>query len=536
MATKLPRPLVRSTHLSGHGRGTPFDPNSPTFDPTGPKRQGDAGYRAVGVDMEEFYRPMERLHAIAAHGSGIGQGLNVSAIGQTSVRIEPGIAIDPQGRHIYLATDGSAETNPKADVPFEPRRPVVVGAAGLDLTTPMDTGDLLLTLQWWETFDEDADTGANAPKQFRHTPWVRFVKPADHQPDTHVVLAKLTLDASGRITALDPGTGATSRQGMDFRAQRLRLERGTKTGGLSVGNQPAGAVEGREGGIQLSVPGAQDTVRFVQGESGRFAQVQINANQVGFGQLDAPAVTVSPADAQVSVGGGGVPGKVKLRDGQGTEALRLDAATGSAAVKRLDPIAGGAIAVGGDLALGGSLKASSGTLKVASPVDLGGALSVVAGQPVSVAGDLAVTGSLRGASGQALAVAGNLVVNGRLMDNRGLDFGGNPARKVEIRVLTVNSGQRLTVDVNLGRKRPFTAFCFPAFSQPVAANAEVAFAAEVFAIDTVPTAIFAQGLGSFSGFTYSVPCVKGEGQFITFRASALGRQQFAGAVGIVFYE
>jgi len=58
--------------------------------------------------------------------------------------------------------------------------------------------------------------------QFNHTPWLQLVQAANYNPDLHVVLGKVHLDAQSKVTALSYGdVGALQRTSVTVPAQSI---------------------------------------------------------------------------------------------------------------------------------------------------------------------------------------------------------------------------------------------------------------------------------------------------------------------------
>jgi hypothetical protein len=206
MSPSYPLFLTRTSHFGSYRPDSTNDPSSPNFFPSdqapdsGP-HDGSPLFDDIKLDVEQYFRPLERLHGMGAHGAGIAVGLEVSATkDQPALQIKPGIAIDPGGKHIFLAPDGFAQIDPKLrdntiqgnatpPVQIDPQR----GAFSLP-TAQRSAGEYLVTIQWWEDFN----SGTGTSHQFRDTPWLRLVQQGqDYDPDAHVVLATVKLSAPG---------------------------------------------------------------------------------------------------------------------------------------------------------------------------------------------------------------------------------------------------------------------------------------------------------------------------------------------------
>src|SRR6266566_5204584 len=154
MMTSQPLQLQRTTYR---------DPN------TGQVRSGSPTCGENALDMEQYYQPLERFHASGLHGWGIAAGLHVAiTLNSAGVTVRPGIALDSNGLHIFLVDGGQAEIS--KDTPgTTPLAPV--SANGVVVPTTTLTGDQYLIIQFWETFDTQANS-ENGFFRYTHTPWL----------------------------------------------------------------------------------------------------------------------------------------------------------------------------------------------------------------------------------------------------------------------------------------------------------------------------------------------------------------------------
>ena len=59
-------------------------------------RPGATSHEESGTDLRDYLRPLEQVHNSALHGSGVADGLALSAVpGGTSVRVGPGSRSTP---------------------------------------------------------------------------------------------------------------------------------------------------------------------------------------------------------------------------------------------------------------------------------------------------------------------------------------------------------------------------------------------------------------------------------------------------------
>src|SRR5262249_7058847 len=219
---------------------------------TGTVRTGPTGRGESLTDVDSYLLPIQRAHASSVHGYGVATGLRVTATaGQPDVTVSPGTALDAAGHLIVLAADGVAIVDPTANpTDIQNIETVEVPADGLVLATAGVTGDCLLTLTWREVLG--FGMAANAPVLL-HAPWLRLVLAAGFtDTGTQVVLAAVTLDAAGAVTALS----AAPRVVVDTAAGRVALRRPhAQTGaGLAVEHDTAAVLRARpDGGVALDL-------------------------------------------------------------------------------------------------------------------------------------------------------------------------------------------------------------------------------------------------------------------------------------------
>ncbi|MBM2614001.1 hypothetical protein JIG36_00330 [Actinoplanes sp. LDG1-06] len=218
---------------------------------TGTLRGGPTGHGESHVDLESFVLPSARMTLNALASWGVADGLAVRAQpGATTVTVSTGTAFDRNGHLVSLGAGGSAVVDPDVDPNQVANVPtVLVSEQGVGLSTAGLSGERLLTLTWREVFD-DTLLG-NAP-MLVHAPWLRLLAPADVPTgSSQVVLATVTLDANGGVTALSADrrrvTGAS-----------LSLRRATAAGPpLAVDQTEAATVSaGKDGTVALG-PGLE---------------------------------------------------------------------------------------------------------------------------------------------------------------------------------------------------------------------------------------------------------------------------------------
>ncbi len=344
MAVKRPGPLVRTNFLDPTQGNYPTagNPNLAGFDPKNVlPRSGPTSHGEDKVDVEQYNRPVGQLHGNGMHGAGVAWGFQVSAtVGQTGVTFAPGVALEPAGRHVYLVVQGQAEIGPTADQPGANPNLVTVAGAGVVLPTVPLTGDYFAVVQWWETFDQASwiNSGGQVA-QFDHTPWLQLVQAANYNPDLHVVLGKVHLDAQSKVTALSYGdVGALQRTSVTLPAQSVHFRRAVNSAGPKADSLPWGEMRAREGG------GLQIASDFITAQSSAGLEPMIMNTGNGVLQVGTAgqhgevwainaqgnfAVTMYAGQtAEVIVGGPGNAGKVRVKNAQRTDLITLDGASG----------------------------------------------------------------------------------------------------------------------------------------------------------------------------------------------------------------
>ena len=158
-------------------------------DPAGPIQrvhyfEGQFLHEADFTADQDYHREMLRHHNRALHEPGIASGLDVEFDeGQTSVTVQPGLAIDGEGREIVLLDE-----------------------LAIDLADFEDESDVYLTIAYRETPARELDeTGVKG-----HTRWeeVPELKPLKNPPEGNgrVLVAKIGRDAKRKITSVERPT------------------------------------------------------------------------------------------------------------------------------------------------------------------------------------------------------------------------------------------------------------------------------------------------------------------------------------------
>jgi hypothetical protein len=261
-------------------RSTYRDPTAPGD----PVRSGNPTRAENALDMDQYYRPLERIHSSGLHGWGVASGLRVTAtLNSPGVTMLPGVALDSSGRHISLAADGSAEIGQNADAPGATPTLVTVAANGVVFPTSGLSGDKYVTIQFWETFDTNGFQNLGTFRYF-HTPWLRLLDvPGFSNDGSRLVLARVSLASganAGQVTALAP----ERRQATDLPTGSIHLQRSvqsTPAGNAVVETAEAGVLHAHAtGGLDLTVPNATDEVHLARDDGGNFAKVSLGAEKM----------------------------------------------------------------------------------------------------------------------------------------------------------------------------------------------------------------------------------------------------------------
>jgi hypothetical protein len=234
---------------------------------TGTVRTGSTGHGESLADVETYLLPLTGALLGEAFGSGVAQGLEVSATaGQQGLTVNTGLAVDGNGQPIVLSDDGAAVVDPNAPAGQVQNVPLVlVSSGGVELPTSGLTGAQVLTAAAREALD---GTAGAAAWSLVHAPWLQLVPQATFTDDgTRVPLALVTLDATGAVTALDAGP----RRQVSPAVGSLTLRRTTVASGQtpSVGAVAGPSLQSRQdGGLDVVLPGSQAAALSVEGSVG----------------------------------------------------------------------------------------------------------------------------------------------------------------------------------------------------------------------------------------------------------------------------
>ena len=586
MPPTIPGPLKRPVYLSyppgayGTGEG---DPNSPAYAPskvlpaTRLVNDGD-----LATDIEQYQRPLEQLHAGGLHAAGIAFGMQITCTkGQPNVVVLPGLALDPNGRHIFLSVDGQAEIAANADAATGTSQLAPVTGAGVTLPTAPATGpytgECYVIVQWRETFDSATYVSSGSTVvQFLDTPWLQLVTATDYQPDQQVILGAVVLDGASKIISAGYGdVDGLQRTMVSVPAQSVQLNRAITTGAPGADTAAWGELRAREaGGIELTVPHGSDQVTVMRADGGNFTTLAVAADQANFGLLGNPGIVANGGEAtmrvgapgnygdvlvfdgyshlavsligdtgHVIVGGDTLAGQVRMKDANAQDSMSLNGDTGSAVVQNLAAFGNGTIdptgtinvnarflhVHGWDLALDGRSGNNNRAL-----VDWGNQLIVNFNgdyrNGVKVQSDLEVTG--------------NLAID-QVLSAQGVPLMGNPARKVAWTSLlagSVGGGvTRAYADLILPSKTQFSAICVMMIINSTSNfDYDNGISSEIWAVDGVVQPWFYENGGQWGppgdNNNARAGVASGTGQIITFRLTSLGPDLQAQAFGIVFYE
>jgi len=538
MTLNPPGPLARTNYLSSPPGPyqSAADPNNPAFDPADVLPA--AGFENQALDAEQYHRPLERLHGAGLHEAGVAYGMQISAtIGQPGVLVMPGLALDAQGRHIYLGPGGSAEVGPDADVPNTPPRLVPVTAGGAVLpTTALPAGTYYVIAQWRETWNAQGSGSDPNTNFYADTPWLRLVTASGYLPDLHVILGQVVLAVSGGVTVVQSAgygpAGGPQRTSVSLPAQALHLRRAvTTTTPPGADTAPWGAVRAREnGGVEIAVAKGSDQVALVNDSGGNFSTLAVGANLATFGIAANPSISLNSTNGTISVGGHNQRGEVIVHDIANHAAITLAGDSGHVVV-------GGQSMTGKVRVLNGAGATSDSQVKEVITLD----------------------GSTGAATVQQLDVHGSVLVDqdvtftGTLFDGRDVPAGGttipllgSTTRKVTAHSLGVGSGDyanfggTATLQITLPKPTVFSAFSFLYYIQSSADYDYGQFVyqptvvTEIYQVDDTATDV--DSSGGPLGDTYPSTWVGATGQTIWFRVRAVDESIDAYAAIVIFWE
>ena len=334
MPITLPPALVRTNYFQWPpGLGGMYDPNADPDNPSADPSQADPISEVVlsgnaVTDEEQYFRPLERLHGMGLHAPGVGYGMQlICTIGDSGVQITPGIALDPSGKHIFLASGGAAAVGPGIDAVGSFPATIGVSAAGAILDTTGYTGEYYIIAQWWESWNvgQYYNSGVNT---FSDTPWLQFVTSGEYDPDIHVPLGKVYLDGSSIVTEASYGdVGGIQRTSVSIPVQSVQLFRAASTTSGTVQAADTvlwGEVRAREaGGIEIITQNAGDQVNITGEGGGSFSSMSVATGTAAFGDISNPSIVLDTNEATLKVGAPGNYGDVNVYDGYNHLAVAL---------------------------------------------------------------------------------------------------------------------------------------------------------------------------------------------------------------------
>lgn len=240
-------------------------------------------------DFEGFHLPINRMHNSNLHDWGIARGLEVTGtIGGGEVIINPGVAIDIDGQLISLSDTGHGDIgkNPPGGDHKEVSVPVKLSTAEYSAGKKF-----YVTIQFSEILR--SDQGAAGMKE--QVPWVRL-QPIDsyisekNNGSKSIILAVAVINDNGKLAELKAKDGdlPNCRRLIGESVEELRIQRSCNVEG-TVQDIVTGKIgPGDEGGLKITVPGANDSVLFAREDGGDFKSLGINAN-VGIGTINPSA-------------------------------------------------------------------------------------------------------------------------------------------------------------------------------------------------------------------------------------------------------
>ena len=251
-------------------------------------------------DFRDYHLPLVRLHH-AYLTQGIARGLEVrGTLGGTTITVEPGVAVDPQGQLLVLT---STETRS---------------------TLTLLNRTLYVTLQFAEGRGLDGRLEQVPAEQVR----LRDAPTLDGGSDEAVVvLALVKTDGTGRVTALQVQDGERRfrRQLLGEQVEALELRRSVLVGDRVVA-VPAGTIAaGEQGGLRLTVPGADDEILVAREDGEAFRRVEIRADVQVSGTIEGTLAAGAVGPDQVAAG---AITSVRLAEADGTSGQETNRGSG----------------------------------------------------------------------------------------------------------------------------------------------------------------------------------------------------------------
>ncbi|MCB0168681.1 MAG: hypothetical protein KDI79_30925 [Anaerolineae bacterium] len=314
-------------------------------------------------DYQDYHLPLAQMHNANLHDWGVVQGLELrGAIGGTTITVDPGIAIDKQGRLISLSLTG--------DWVAGPTRPTVKpNNEGDPVTLELraNAGTLVerreyLTIQFEEIYIPEA---GQAGPWLEQVPWLRFQpvsidEPSEGNIADSVILGIVVVDATGKLKELktqDPdlpyGRRLLGQSVSELRLRRSDLENDTIIETL------AGKIEpGANGGLKLAVLNPTDEIVFAQAKGGNFAKLDVQANILSVKGALEVVNAISSTELRVTGnlqadGGWQVKGASQLSE------VNISGGLNVAGTTHLDAVNGATLSVRGQANIAGGLTVNS---------------------------------------------------------------------------------------------------------------------------------------------------------------------------------
>jgi hypothetical protein len=510
-------------------------------------------------DLKDFHVPMHKLHDAAVHGRGIASGLEVSgAAGAAELVIDPGVAVDGTGQMIVLASPTSNQSNSgRGDI--SPQAPGDLAPVAVPVHLPLAAfagQKVYVTIQYSDILDPNEGSGGRQVQ----TPWIRL------QPTSgvgayvdnggSVILAIASINAAGALTALAESDGALAygRVTLGVPVSEVRVRRSLNSAN-KLQETPAGKLRaGVGGGLQLTVPAANDTIS-VQRENGQqLGTLDVRANTVQY--RDSGNRDVFHFDANNSwlrIGALGNEGDLVILDQRGNEGMAFSSSTA-----RLDigtnQNPGHFNMRNTNATITMSIDGATGAVKTNSIVPFSGnQVTVTATQLHAHATDLILDGVSQNGNRALSDIGGRLVINrnnaypngvridGVLSDSSGFALMGNPARKVRVVFLFATRGSTDIQTIDLGSSKRFTAFTTTTLIDSESGfDRDNATSLDIFSIDGNQVGGNVNGgdhwgsPGASSNHKFAL--VSTSGRNITFRARCFGPDAVLAGLGIVFFE
>lgn len=222
-------------------------------------------------DLRDFHLPLAALHQRHLHTWGICAGLEVSGVaGASDVTVQPGVAIDAEGRMIVLADNGLAQTQDGTLI----RVPVVLALKEL-------TGTYYVTLAYAENEQRDPDdVNRIRPVNVQQAPLVQLEAVEGFIDNGRtLMLAVVTIDGDNHLVELRERLGeGAQRRIVGQTVAEVAFQRP-----VTVDNQVRVTQAGQlralpEGGLQLTVANPTDPIELRGANGDNFAELRIHAH------------------------------------------------------------------------------------------------------------------------------------------------------------------------------------------------------------------------------------------------------------------